>query len=112
MISTPYAQVVSTSGSRVRDRLQRLLRVQVLRLDERDPELGRQHRDGRRRELLAAAALGVGPRDDELRTVRGIGERLQHDRRELGGAEVDVSQAVEGFELLAEGAHGLLALVT
>ena len=49
--------------------------MQVLGLDDLDPELAGEHRDGRRRELLAAALLGVGPGDDELRAVRGVRER-------------------------------------
>ena len=71
------------------DPLQRLRLVQPLGLDHLEAELTRPQGHRRRRDLAAAALRPVGPRDDELRSMRAAGQPLEDDGREVRGAEVD-----------------------
>ena len=76
-------------GPRGADPLQRRLVVDVLGLQQLDPQLARGLGGRRRRQLAAAALAAVGRGDDQRRAVRRVGQAPQDGGGELGGAEVD-----------------------
>ena len=93
LISAPNAQTTTASGCGGGDPRPRVVGVDRLGLVDLDAQLARRVGDRRRAERAPAALRRVRAGHDQRRAMRAAGEPLEHGRGEVGGPEVDGSQA-------------------